>query len=131
MAASFIRSVNVGQNESDTKEFTRISISAAKIQRKSEITKDLAKKDCLLSYHSALIAGASVRQLIENRALAGQSERVVETRSRNVNSSISAAKIRRKLLLYPFFGINLILSQDFVAYRKSRASQLMVNRFRL
>ena len=27
MAASFIRSVNVGQNESDTKEFTRISIS--------------------------------------------------------------------------------------------------------
>ena len=35
--------------------------SVAKVQRKSETTKDLAKKNCLLSYHSALIAGASVK----------------------------------------------------------------------
>jgi len=33
----------------------------AKIQQNSETTKDLAKKNCLLSYHSALIAVASVK----------------------------------------------------------------------
>ena len=34
----------------------------AKVQQNFETTKDLAKKNCLLSYHSALIAGASARQ---------------------------------------------------------------------
>ena len=33
----------------------------AKVQQNFETTKDLAKKNCLLSYHSALIAGASVK----------------------------------------------------------------------
>jgi hypothetical protein len=37
------------------------SISAAKVQQNFETAKDLAKKNCLLSYHSALIAGASVK----------------------------------------------------------------------
>lgn len=37
------------------------SADGAKVRRKSETTKDLAKKNCLLSYHSALIAGASVK----------------------------------------------------------------------
>ncbi len=37
--------------------------SAAKVQQNSETTKDLAKKNCLLLHHSALIAGASARQL--------------------------------------------------------------------
>ena len=39
------------------------ALDAAKLQNNSETTKDLAKKNCLLSYHSALIAGASARQL--------------------------------------------------------------------
>ena len=37
--------------------------STAKVQQNSETTKDLAKKNCLLLHHSALIAGASARQL--------------------------------------------------------------------
>ena len=45
------------------------ALDAAKVQQNSEITKDLAKKYCLLLHHSALIAGASARQLrrIESR----------------------------------------------------------------
>ena len=35
--------------------------SVAKVQHNFETTKNLAKKNCLLSYHSALIAGASVK----------------------------------------------------------------------
>ena len=38
-------------------------LSTAKVRRNSETTKDLAKKNCLLLHHSALIAGASARQL--------------------------------------------------------------------
>jgi hypothetical protein len=33
----------------------------AKVQQNFETAKDLAKKNCLLSYHSELIAGASVK----------------------------------------------------------------------
>lgn len=33
--ASFIRSFNIGQNDPDAKESTRISISGAKVQRKT------------------------------------------------------------------------------------------------
>jgi len=43
------------------------------------------------------------QQLIENRALAGQSERVDETRSRYSNSSISDAKVQRKIDIIFFF----------------------------
>jgi len=39
------------------------SKDVAKVQQNFETAKDLAKKNCLLSYHSALIAGASARQL--------------------------------------------------------------------
>lgn len=35
--------------------------SVAKVQHNFETTKDLAKKNCLLLHHSALIAGASVK----------------------------------------------------------------------
>ena len=38
-----------------------VASDTAKVQQNSETTKDLAKKNCLLSYHSALIAGASVK----------------------------------------------------------------------
>ena len=38
------------------------------------------------------------QQPIENRALTGLSERVIGTRSRNVNSSISAAKVKARPL---------------------------------
>ena len=41
-------------------------VSAAKVQQNSETTKDLAKKNCLLSYHSAPIAGASVKAAPED-----------------------------------------------------------------
>ena len=37
--------------------------SVAKVQHNFETTKDLAKNNCLLLHHSALIAGASARQL--------------------------------------------------------------------
>ena len=37
------------------------ALDAAKVQKNFETAKDLAKKNCLLSYHSALIAGASVK----------------------------------------------------------------------
>ena len=43
MAASFIRSVNVGQDDPDTKEFTRISISGAKLLKNIDIRKNLEK----------------------------------------------------------------------------------------
>lgn len=37
------------------------AFDGAKVQQNFETAKDLAKKNCLLSYHSALIAGASVK----------------------------------------------------------------------
>ena len=42
------------------------SVDGAKIQQNSETTKDLAKKSRLLSYHSAPIAGASVKAAPED-----------------------------------------------------------------
>jgi len=59
------------------------SISVAKIQQNFETTKDLAKKNCLLSYHSAPIAGASARQFV--------------ARNDGIQPGITAAKIRRKI----------------------------------
>ena len=43
------------------------ALDAAKLQNNSETTKDLAKKNCLLSYHSALIAGASVKAAADRK----------------------------------------------------------------
>lgn len=47
--ASLIRSFNIGQSDSDTKEFTRISISGAKLLNNVEKSKDFGKN--LLEEH--------------------------------------------------------------------------------
>ena len=53
-------------DESPFKATAVSSVDGAKIQQNSETTKDLAKKSRLLSYHSAPIAGASVKAAPED-----------------------------------------------------------------
>ena len=53
--------VELLQPTNEVRETIKSPVSATKLQQNSETTKDLAKKNCLLSYHSALIAGASVK----------------------------------------------------------------------
>lgn len=43
------------------------ALDAAKLQNKFENSKDLAKKNCLLSHHSAPIAGASVKAAADRK----------------------------------------------------------------
>ena len=101
----------------------------AKVQQNSETTKDLAKKNCLLLHHSALIAGASARQLKQSWHRV-PSIRKINQLSCQAGSKwwkvIQAFRLQRYeenwyythflaqiLVLYPFFGAKLDIISTF------------------
>ena len=106
------------------------SKDVAKVQQNFETTKDKEqKKNCLLSYHSALIAGASARQLKQSWHRV-PSIRKINQLSCQVGSKwwivIQAFRLQRYeenwyythflaqiLVLYPFFGAKLDIISTF------------------